>query len=208
MEPEITVNGAKAVVDLTGVTHLAGAVDKLSKAVLAPGELIASLTVNGEYLEPGSPKAAAPIGQIKTIEVTTIKNPIEMTVSLLKRMGEYLSTMSPGVGKAADVLRLGSAEEGNAMLVKILDGITAFTDLIETAKSVARNDLGNLSSKGQTFTGLEERLLSMLKKVMDAQESSDWVMVADLLEYEIAPALDDWRNILPAVESELLKGNN
>jgi hypothetical protein len=35
--------------------------------------------------------------------------------------------------------------------------------------------------------------------MIEAQLNQDWILLADLLEFELTPVLEDWRMILPVI---------
>jgi len=41
--------------------------------------------------------------------------------------------------------------------------------------------------------------------MLHVQEEEDWIMLADLLEYELIPLLEEWKSILPLLKEK--KGN-
>ena len=42
-------------------------------------------------------------------------------------------------------------------------------------------------------------LFSVLDGLFDAQTDQDWVLLADMLEYELIPALEEWEQIIQLI---------
>lgn len=212
MSAKIRVNDENLDVDQSGVTDVAGLLEKIKTARFEPGELIVSLIVDGEHVDVGSLETEGnpmPVSDIASVEIVTIKRPFEKAAELLRGMGEYLGRLSEGAGGVADKFRIGDEEEANTQLGKALDGLGVFTDLVETVKNLSRTDLSTIVDEaGESFSAKEDRLLKALKDMEVAQVNRDWVLVADILEYDIAPLMGEWRTLLPLVERELLKGGN
>jgi hypothetical protein len=40
-------------------------------------------------------------------------------------------------------------------------------------------------------------LVDFTQQMVDANKNQDWVLLADLLEYEILPYYQEWSNLLP-----------
>ena len=212
MSVKIRVNDDNFDVDQSGVTDLGGLVGKIKMARFEPGELIVSLIVDGERMDVGALEAEGnpmQVSQIASVDIVTIKRPFEKAAELLRGMGEYLGRLSEGAGGVADKFRIGDEEDANTQLGKALDGLGVFTDLLETVKSLSRTDLSVVADEsGEGLGAKEGRLLKALKDMEGAQVNKDWVLVADILEYDVAPLIGEWRALLPLIERELLKGGN
>lgn len=212
MSINIQVNDDSFAVERSGVADLAGLVGEIKAAKFEPGELIVSLTVDGERMDvhaletEGNP---TPVSEINSVQIVTIKRPFEKAAELLRGMGEYLGRLSEGARGVADKFRVGSEEEANTHLGKALEGLGVFTELVETVKNLSRTDLSVIPDEaGESLSAKEARLLKTLKDLEAAQTNRDWVLVADILEYDVAPLIAEWRKLLPLVERELLKGGN
>lgn len=212
MSVKIRVNDEDPGVDQSGLTDLASLVEKIRAARFEPGELIVSLTVDGERMDVGALETEGdptPVSQISSVEIVTIRKPLERAAELLRGMGEYLGRLSEGAGGVADKFRIGNEEEANALLGKALDGLSVFTDLVETVKNLSKTDLSIIVAEGgESLAVKETRLLAALKDLEGAQINKDWVLVADILEYDVSPLVGEWKKLLPLVERELLKGGN
>ncbi len=55
------------------------------------------------------------------------------------------------------------------------------------------------SSSDITVAENRRRLFEVLDAMIEAQMNQDWILLADLLEYESVPVLQDWRAILPLI---------
>lgn len=212
MSVKIRVNGKNLDMDQSGVTNIADLVEKIKKEMFEPGELIVSLTVDGDRMDPGSldaPGNLMPVSQAASMEIESMKRPLEKAAELLRAMGDYLGKLSDGAGNVADKFRIGEEEEANAQLGRALDGLGVFTELVETVKNISRTDITAIADgAGESLGSKEARLLKSLKEMEGAQMNNDWVLVADILEYDVGPLINEWKTLLPLVERELLKGGN
>ncbi|MGK7345956.1 MAG: hypothetical protein ACNS63_09135 [Candidatus Nitrospinota bacterium M3_3B_026] len=208
MAPQIKLNGETIQVDPAGAETLSGLLKLISEERFGPDEVITDIVVNGERLEPEEAAdfaVDAPLGQISSLSLTTASSPQAKGAQLLAEMGEYLKRLTGGMSLLADTFRVGKPEEANTLLVDALSGLSAFVELLQTAKMLSRTDLSSLTLDGESMTSMEEKLLGVLTDFKEGQEAGDWVTVADLLEYELAPQLDWWKGFIPKMETELLK---
>ncbi len=202
----VTINDNSVDIEISDSDTVVSLIDKISKTALKQGELISRISIDGEASH--NLPADKPISEIGRLDVVTIKNPLEEVIILFGKMGMYLESLSGGMGEMADNFRMGSSEEANSLLVQVVEGLSSFTSLLESAVLVARTDLASLIVDGESIKSREEKLFATLEDIRKGQENLDWVTVADLLEYELTPILEEWATILPSITRELQKSNN
>ncbi|MBC8286216.1 MAG: hypothetical protein H8E42_01945 [Nitrospinae bacterium] len=120
------------------------------------------------------------LGQLQDLLATNLTN-----------AKEYLERLIPGFQKAADLFRMGSEQEANQYYLQILDGIEWFSQVVLTIVNAQENKLGEIN--------LEERqkqLTDLIAQMLEANQNQDWVLMADLLEYEMIPFYKDWQEVL------------
>jgi len=184
--------------------------EKIATEVFTSEEIVIAVHVNGKPLNDDSLAASdeKPLAEINEISIKTEKDPKEFAVKLLTQVSDYLSQLSPGLCEVADTLRAGNVEQANTLLVQALDGLVLFTELIGTIKNLSGFDDSSIEIEGETLSSLEERLTEILKNIQSGQESEDWVTVADLLEYELATILQEWRDIIPSIQRCFTKSDS
>ena len=108
----------------------------------------------------------------------------------------YLEKLIPGFQKAADLFRMGNEQEANQYYLQVLDGIDWFSQVVLT--------IVNAQEKKFEEKSLEERqkeLTGLMAQMLEANENQDWVLLADLLEYEMIPFYKDWQEVLSRFEA-------
>ena len=108
----------------------------------------------------------------------------------------YLEKLIPGFQKAADLFRMGNEQEANQYYLQVLDGIDWFSQVVLTIVNAQENKFEEKS--------LEERqkeLTGLMAQMLEANENQDWVLLADLLEYEMIPFYKDWQEVLSRFEA-------
>lgn len=76
--------------------------------------------------------------------------------------------------------------------------LTVF-QLIAAASVPLQDDLGALDQQGFSVAGLSAELDGRTKELIEAQQSQDWVQLADILEFDLEPLLTRWRDVLMRV---------
>ena len=136
--------------------------------------------------------SAASVGLLE-LELAQLQ---DLLANNLTNAKEYLERLIPGFQKAADLFRMGNEQEANQYYLQVLDGIEWFSQVILTIVNAQENKLEEKS--------LEERqkeLTGLMAQMLEANENQDWVLLADLLEYEMIPFYKDWQEVLSRFEA-------
>lgn len=94
---------------------------------------------------------------------------------------------------------LAGCHDGLTALAADLRGLTTLVAML----GVLQIDLGAFSPEGIAAADQLERFAGALDSVVAAQESDDWLTVADVLEYDVEPAVRRWIELLTAVAERL-----
>jgi hypothetical protein len=90
--------------------------------------------------------------------------------------------------------------EGLTALAMELRGLTTLVSMLGGPLQV---DLGSFSSNGLTAAEQLDELGQAVDALVTAQESQDWLTVADILEYDLEPAIRRWIELLTIVANRL-----
>lgn len=207
MEPVVTLNGKVLEVEFDGMSSFSDIIESVAKAHLGDDEMILEIAINGEPLNGSSISSvgAKPISEIKAVSLITKSDAGEHVAELLSRIGEYLNQLAPGLQEVSNMLRTGGVEKANAMLVDALDGLTSFLELLDISKKIMEEGASDkiVNADGESLNSVEIRFTKILKDIMDGQEAEDWVTVADLLEYELSPVIEEWRDFIPQMKGSI-----
>jgi hypothetical protein len=119
----------------------------------------------------------------------------DLVANNLTNAKEYLEKLVPGFQKAADLFRMGNEQEANQYYLQILDGIDWFSQVILTIVN-AQVDI----FKEQNLEERQKNLTNIMAQMLEANQNQDWVLIADLLEYEMTPLYKDWEEVLSKIE--------
>ena len=107
---------------------------------------------------------------------------------------EYLEKLIPGFQQAADLFRMGNEQEAHKFYLQILDGIDWFSQVgLNIVKSWGKE------IEGQSLEDRQETLTGLMAQMLEANQNQDWVLLADLLEYEMIPYYEGWRETLSRI---------
>lgn len=93
---------------------------------------------------------------------------------------------------------LGPAQQG---LLEMVQGLQVLTSLIATVSAVLQTDTGTLMWEGKPIASLLDGLGVHLESLIEAQQREDWLTVADIIEFDIEPALRSCQPLFGALSA-------
>lgn len=124
--------------------------------------------------------------------------PIEALIARnIDNAGNYLDRLLPGFEKATQLFRTGNEQEANRYFLDIIDGIEWFSEVVTQTLAATGGDPATLKLGTETLQDRNERLLSYTTQMVEANQNRDWVLLADLIEYELTPFYEEWQTLLP-----------
>jgi len=158
---------------------------------------ISRLLVDGKELSANTDEVGAlPVSDIEVIEVE-VRSLNESLNKNVNNAKDYLTRLLPGIERAAELFRNENEVEANKFFVQIIDGIDWLSQVLQVVVSAQGFAMEELSIDGQTMKQRHDTLTDLTLKMVEANKSKDWVLLADLLEYEILPYYEEWETLLP-----------
>ena len=196
---KVLVNGKEETISFMGET-LGDLLSHIEKVGVAQGNVVRSIKIDGQESSSDSSEAQrTQISEIATLEVE-ISTLADMINKNIDNADAYLIRLIPGIEKSVELFRVGNEQEANKFFVKIVDGIDWFSqvlDIILTAKEISPETV----FEGKSIQDRRTSLVDLTQQMVDANKNQDWVLLADLLEYEILPYYQEWSNLLPGFRS-------
>ena len=196
---KVLVNGKEETISFVGET-LGDLLSHIEKVGVGQGNVVRSIKIDGQESSPDSSEAQrTQISEIATLELE-ISTLADMINKNIENADAYLIRLIPGIEKSVELFRIGNEQEANKFFVKIVDGIDWFSqvlDIILTAKEISPETV----FEGKSIQDRRTSLVGLTQQMVDANKNQDWVLLADLLEYEILPYYQEWSNLLPGFRS-------
>ena len=120
----------------------------------------------------------------------------DLLANNLTNAKDYLVRLIPGFQKAADLFRMGNEQEANQYYLQVLDGIEWFSQVVITIVSTQEN-----KSEEKSLEERQKKLTDLMSQMLEANQNQDWVLMADLMEYEMIPFYKDWEAVLSRIEA-------
>ncbi|GLC32334.1 hypothetical protein [Clostridium omnivorum] len=90
---------------------------------------------------------------------------------------EYIVNLKLGLKKTAEFFQNYDETKGSALLYKVIDGLYWIMDVLVYTKIVSDEEVVEINDN--------------FKKVVNAFENEDYVLIGDLLFYEVMPIMDN-----------------
>ena len=197
---KLLINGKEETVSFMGAT-LGDLVLHIEKEGGGQGKVVRSIQIDGKESSPDSSVAReTPLSEIETleIEISTLSDIVNKNI---ENADAYLIRLIPGIEKSVELFRVGSEQEANKFFINIIDGIdwlSQVLDMVLAAKEISPDSVFN----GKSIQDRRASLVDFTQQMVDANKNQDWVLLADLLEYEILPYYQEWSDLLPQLRSQ------
>ena len=132
------------------------------------------------------------------VELANLK---DLVATNLANALDYLKKLIPGFEQAADLFRAGSEQEANKYYLQILDGIDWFSQVVSVIMSPDEGETELPDTDDESLEVRQKKLTDLMSQMLEANQNQDWVLLADLLEYEMVPFYKDWEKILSKLEN-------
>jgi molybdopterin converting factor small subunit len=130
------------------------------------------------------------------VELANLK---DLVATNLANALDYLKKLIPGFEKAADFFRTGNEQEANKYYLQVLDGVEWFSQVVNIIMRPGESELPDADA--ENLQKRQEKLTGLMNQMLEANQNQDWVLLADILEYEMVPFYNDWEEILTKLEN-------
>ena len=196
---KLLINGKEEVGSGIGET-LGDFLLHIEKVGLVQGNVVRSIKLNGHESSPDSKvNRNMRLSEIETLEIE-VTNLSDIVDKNIENADAYLMKLIPGIEKSVELFRMGNEQEANKFFINIIDGIdwlSQVLDMILAAKAISPDTVFD----GKSIQDRQASLVDFTQQMVDANKNQDWVLLADLLEYEILPYYQEWSNLLPHFRS-------
>ncbi len=170
----------------------------LEKEVTKFGEVICDIRVNGELVadEEGATKDLK-IDAIQLVEVTAQK-PTDLLSDSLDSTLEYLDRLVVALEKNAFLFRGADLKKAYEFHRSCIEGTQWFVKMVTLFKGAYENAF-QVPLVG--WQENEDELEKVLRQVLDVFQAKNFVLMADVIEYDLLNNLQNWRERLREIRS-------
>ncbi len=193
---EILLNGKPLPVEgLDDDSRLSELVKTVEESLKGSGSTVVDILADGESL---SPDDLEKLEETRVVAFTKIElicaTAQEMVRLAIQDGGEGLQHLEQLALETASDLRVGRIKDAMENYLQFIDGIEWFSTMLNNADRAFAAAMAESSIEPERQS-LLERLATQTEAVQNAQESEDWVGLADILEYEFPELLQDGKKL-------------
>lgn len=181
----IIIDGTQSDLNINHYSNLEEALVHIAGQEGMKERIVTDVIINDQPFSEIYPHQAEDIvmGSISSLELKTIST-AQMADSILQELPKVVSILVMGSNKIAQLLRSGETTEGLEMMQDTIDVSRDF--LATLGLFIATSHSAEIRQKLQSFTTSFSDLIS---EAIETMGDEDWILTADLFEYELVPAI-------------------
>ena len=195
----VLLNGT-AFVPTTPAPSWGPLLDAVDRHVAPTGEIVAAVRFDGVD-EPGFRDDAVlglVLGSELIVEIDTL-HPNDLLGEILDEASRSLPAVAASACELAGVLRGANVDTAARGIGQLADTIAKLVQLVVAAATARGTALDTLQTREGPAMPLLRALDAQLTPLLEAQHAGDWITVADILEYDIAPLMARFEAVIDSL---------
>ena len=183
-----------------GEAKFAEVISRLEKEIWQGGEVICEIHVNGNYVSEADEKVIAEqtINQVNSLEVLTRRQD-ELVAVTLRTAIDWMPKLKQDSLILAKSFRLQETREIHEHFIQLLEGCHWLAESLMLLKPIIFKIILEEPFR-EDWRRAETFLSAVAKEALGAFEKRDFVLISDILEYDLTSSLDAWRTLLTQQE--------
>ena len=155
------------------------------------GRVVTDVFVNHEQFSEIYPHQAEDIdaADIESVEIKSVPR-VTMALEITLELDKVVRLMEHGSRRVAELFRQADDAEALEVYQDLIDVTRDFLNMI----GVLRHDVQLADDKA--FEAASEEVSNLFSEMTEVLENEDWILLADLLEYEFIPAMNRWKTVI------------
>ena len=160
------------------------------------GEVICEIHVNGMYLSESDEAkfSTSKLDEIQQLEVRSNK-PDDLFLESIESVIEWIPKVKSAALELSEEFRSGNKDKAVKMFPEVLDGCHWLSSALALLKSFVLKKV-DLEEFSKSWTSAEVSLSLVAVEILQAYEKEDYVMLSDIIEYDLTSSLDKWLELL------------
>lgn len=186
-------------VEFSDCENLKEIIHSVESRMWKSGEVVCGVFVNGNVLreEDELKFSDSSITEIRELKIES-NRPEELVSQTLESISSYLPELLTQTDRLAEEFRKVKGNEASVMVSEVLESFRYFTDAIFLVRSQLES-WTEVQESLKTWKSTEDKHTLVFKELISAFEAGDEILVADVLEYDVADVFEEWRRLIPEV---------
>lgn len=171
--------------------------EDLFQRYLGNERTIGDLLINGRPYredEHGIPEDI-PREAVERLEIESLSSR-EIAMHFLTTSGSTIRAMKEATTGVAELFRVGDDRQANEQYLQLLESLQLFLSMLERCREVLNLDFGAISCRGVSASEQLGSLQELTGELLNSQEGQDWLLLADLLQYDFNEQMSVWEELL------------
>ena len=195
---QVTLNDQSLPVDLSHLRTLEEALLELNEKFVPSGEQLFQVQVNGQFFTERYPREYryVTLGEVSTLDLKTVTD-ADLARGILSDAADKVQTLVQALEKGAALFRLAAEDEANHYFAQVLEALRWLLQTGEGACQVLDVDMAKSNSpQVGDVSDFLKRFQDLLDEMLQVYQEEDYILLADLMEYELLPMVQEWQKIL------------
>lgn len=194
----IVIDGNKSELESKNFENLEQIFLKVAEGGLLKDRVITDVFLNNELFSEIYPHQSEDIdaAEVKNLEIRS--SPVaEIAVDITRELYKVVNLMGEGGGQVAAKFRQADDAEALELYQDLLDVTRSFIGMVAMLRD-------EFSLKDHpVFMSATEELTNLFSEMTEVLENEDWILLADLLEYEYLPAVEHWKKVIAQLREDI-----
>lgn len=187
----ISVDGRETGMEIKQFHNLEEILLRIMETNELEGRVVTDVFVNNESFSEIYPHQAEDIesDEIESVEVKSVPV-MDMALDITKELGKVVRLMDHGARRVAELFRQADDAEALEVYQDLMDVTRDFLNMIGVLRgeSIKRTD--------SAFDAAADEISNLFSEMLEVLENEDWILLADLLEYEFIPAMGRFKTVI------------
>ena len=194
----IIIDGQQSELQVSSFANLEEILVMVMQDSAMANRVVTDVLVNNETFSEIYPHQAEDIGSefIQSVEVKSV--PVgEMAVNIARELYKVAQIMANGSRQVAKLFRQAEDSEALELFQDLLDVTRDFMGML----TVLRSEFALTNT--EEFSVKVEQFSNLLSEMTEVLENEDWILLADLLEYEFLPTCEGWKSVIQVLREDI-----
>jgi hypothetical protein len=198
----VTVNEQPLNINTGHLHNLEEALMAVNDNFIPQGEQLFQVKINGDLFSERYPRESRYIEleSIASLDIHTVTDQ-DMARAILRQTGSQIDMVIHAIEKGATLFRLADESEANFFYSQVLDSLRWMLQVGHLAGEVLKVDMRVVQQPGHSpGDDFLNRLTELLDEMAQVHQEEDFILLADLMEYELIPVVMEWKKIIARLE--------
>lgn len=194
----IVIDGQKSEMNINNFENLEQVFENVMNQGYLEDRIVTDVILNDEPFSEIYPHQSEDIetDEIESLEIKS-SSITDMASNITLELYKVINIMAGGGKQVAELFRQADDSEALELYQDLLDVTRDFLGMVGNLR-----DIFTLKDHPE-FTGNVEEFNSLFTEMSEVLENEDWILLADLLEYEFLPAVNKWKKVISNIREDI-----